>query len=138
MQIQWRSTMNPQCEFRTKSIAAREMPESSAGRVTTTGSDQANTVQVGRHPTPGLLQRRFPGVFRSWHELPGLRPGHGVPSVIGGLSAWMLRCRALMRLWRERSRTRYVLVRLSVTELHDLGLSRSQIIAEVNKPFWKE
>lgn len=129
--------MNPQSEFHANPAATRGQQEPGAGRVSTPCSGQANAVQVGRHPAPGLLERRFPGVFRSIHELPGLRPGRGLPSVADGLSAWMLRCKTLMGLWRDRSRTRWVLVRMSDMELHDLGLSRSQIIAEVNKPFWR-
>jgi uncharacterized protein YjiS (DUF1127 family) len=41
-----------------------------------------------------------------------------------------------MRVWRERARTRSVLAHMTEVELHDLGLSRSQIVNEVNKPFW--
>ena len=37
---------------------------------------------------------------------------------------------------RERARCRRVLAQMSERELADIGLSRSEIVAEVEKPLW--
>lgn len=44
---------------------------------------------------------------------------------------------ALLRQWQRRSRERDQLARLSERELHDLGLSRGAVYAELRKPFWR-
>lgn len=44
---------------------------------------------------------------------------------------------ALLQEWRQRARERRDLARLGERELHDIGLSRSLIFNEINKPFWR-
>lgn len=44
---------------------------------------------------------------------------------------------ALLREWRQRARERRDLARLGERELHDIGLSRSLVFNEINKPFWR-
>jgi uncharacterized protein YjiS (DUF1127 family) len=44
---------------------------------------------------------------------------------------------AVLRTWRRRSRERSQLARLGERDLHDLGLSRGAIHAELQKPFWR-
>ena len=39
--------------------------------------------------------------------------------------------------WRERAAQRSALARLSEYQLHDIGLSRSQVSYEIEKPFWR-
>lgn len=39
--------------------------------------------------------------------------------------------------WATRSRQRAELANLDERTLHDIGLSRSDISAEINKPFWR-
>jgi len=39
--------------------------------------------------------------------------------------------------WAERSRQRAELANLDARTLHDIGLSRSDIAVEINKPFWR-
>lgn len=41
------------------------------------------------------------------------------------------------RLWRERYQQRRELARWTERDLHDLGLSWSEMIAEADKPFWR-
>ena len=41
------------------------------------------------------------------------------------------------RLWRQRARERDELARMDERTLHDIGLSRSAIYAELQKPFWR-
>jgi uncharacterized protein YjiS (DUF1127 family) len=45
--------------------------------------------------------------------------------------------RALLRTWRERGRVRRELGQLSERELHDVGLSWTDVASEVDKPFWR-
>ena len=54
------------------------------------------------------------------------RPGDGQPGLL-----------ALLREWRQRARERRDLARLGERELHDIGLSRSLVFNEINKPFWR-
>lgn len=42
-----------------------------------------------------------------------------------------------LHLWRQRYRAREELSRWSDRELHDVGLSYSDIAREVAKPFWR-
>jgi uncharacterized protein YjiS (DUF1127 family) len=39
--------------------------------------------------------------------------------------------------WRERQQSRRELARWSERDLHDVGLSRSDIVFEAEKPFWR-
>jgi uncharacterized protein YjiS (DUF1127 family) len=41
-------------------------------------------------------------------------------------------------LWRARHKQRAALSQLSAYQLKDIGLSRSDALNEVSKPFWKE
>ena len=40
--------------------------------------------------------------------------------------------------WRARARSRFHLTQLSDHQLQDIGLSRSDVIQEFSKPFWRE
>ncbi len=42
-----------------------------------------------------------------------------------------------LHVWRERSRQRRELARWSDRDLHDVGLSWSDIAHEAEKPFWR-
>jgi uncharacterized protein YjiS (DUF1127 family) len=42
-----------------------------------------------------------------------------------------------LHVWRERQRNRRQLAELSARDLHDVGLSWSDIVYEVEKPFWR-
>jgi uncharacterized protein YjiS (DUF1127 family) len=42
-----------------------------------------------------------------------------------------------LHVWRERERQRRELAERSERELHDVGLSRSEIAYETEKPFWR-
>jgi uncharacterized protein YjiS (DUF1127 family) len=40
-------------------------------------------------------------------------------------------------LWRERRRQRRELAQFTERDLHDVGLSWSEMVYEVEKPFWR-
>ena len=40
-------------------------------------------------------------------------------------------------VWRDRRRSRYELTQWSERDLHDIGLSWSDIAHEAEKPFWR-
>jgi uncharacterized protein YjiS (DUF1127 family) len=44
---------------------------------------------------------------------------------------------ALFRKWRSRARGRRDLAALSDRSLRDIGLSRSDALREIRKPFWR-
>lgn len=42
-----------------------------------------------------------------------------------------------LRLWKERYQQRRELAEWTERDLHDLGLSWSEMLAEADKPFWR-
>jgi uncharacterized protein YjiS (DUF1127 family) len=42
-----------------------------------------------------------------------------------------------LKLWRRRAQERNELARMDERTLHDIGLSRSAVYAELHKPFWR-
>lgn len=42
-----------------------------------------------------------------------------------------------IHLWRERSRTRRELTQRTDRELHDIGITWSDVAHEAEKPFWR-
>jgi uncharacterized protein YjiS (DUF1127 family) len=42
-----------------------------------------------------------------------------------------------LHLWRQRYRDRRELARWTEDDLHDIGVSRSDIAHELEKPFWR-
>jgi uncharacterized protein YjiS (DUF1127 family) len=42
-----------------------------------------------------------------------------------------------LRIWQERRQQRLELARWNERDLHDVGLSRSDIAFEAEKPFWR-
>ena len=43
----------------------------------------------------------------------------------------------VVRVWRERRRTRRQLAVMSERELQDIGICRPEIADEIGKPFWR-
>lgn len=43
-----------------------------------------------------------------------------------------------IREWRRRIRARHELAGLGDRMLQDIGITRSEALAQANKPFWKE
>jgi uncharacterized protein YjiS (DUF1127 family) len=42
-----------------------------------------------------------------------------------------------LHVWRERVRSRRELAQWTDRDLHDVGISRSDIVHEAEKPFWR-
>jgi uncharacterized protein YjiS (DUF1127 family) len=60
------------------------------------------------------------------------------PAATGSLrSPQRLDLLSALRLWLKRARERHELTQLTDRELHDFGVSPSEAIAEMRKPFWK-
>jgi uncharacterized protein YjiS (DUF1127 family) len=55
---------------------------------------------------------------------------HHVPGVWSALND-------TFHLWRQRYSARRELARWSDRDLHDIGVSRSDVIYEADKPFWR-
>jgi uncharacterized protein YjiS (DUF1127 family) len=45
--------------------------------------------------------------------------------------------RETLHVWRDRRRQRYELSQWTDRDLHDVGLSWSDIVHEAEKPFWR-
>jgi uncharacterized protein YjiS (DUF1127 family) len=52
-------------------------------------------------------------------------------------SGFLTQLSETFRTWRQRYRTRRELAQLSDRDLHDVGLSWSDIVHEAEKPFWR-
>ena len=52
--------------------------------------------------------------------------------------ALLLRLWQRLVLWQRRERERAQLAALTARELRDIGLSRVDVLGEVNKPFWRD
>jgi uncharacterized protein YjiS (DUF1127 family) len=42
-----------------------------------------------------------------------------------------------LHIWRQRYQERQELARWTERDLHDIGLSRSDVASEIAKPFWR-
>ena len=52
-------------------------------------------------------------------------------------SGFFARIGETLHVWRERQRARHQLTQLSARDLHDVGLSWSDVAYEAEKPFWR-
>jgi len=52
-------------------------------------------------------------------------------------SGFLARVRGQFHLWADRWNQRQELTRWSERELHDVGLSWSEVVCEAEKPFWR-
>ncbi len=55
----------------------------------------------------------------------------------GGIGTWLRDVIDLLLLWQERARQRRQLQSLNDYMLHDIGLTRADVLAESSKPFWR-
>jgi uncharacterized protein YjiS (DUF1127 family) len=52
-------------------------------------------------------------------------------------SGFLAQLSETLRVWRERERQRRELAKWTERDLHDVGLSWSDVIRETEKPFWR-
>jgi len=52
-------------------------------------------------------------------------------------SGFVARILDVVATWHDRAVQRRMLAGLSEYQLHDIGLSRSQVFCEIEKPFWR-
>ena len=52
-------------------------------------------------------------------------------------SGLLARIGETLRIWNKRRRDRRLLAELTPRDLHDVGLSWSDIVYEAEKPFWR-
>jgi len=55
---------------------------------------------------------------------------HHVSGILAQLSE-------MLHVWRERYETRRELAQWTDRDLHDIGLTHSDIVSEIEKPFWR-
>jgi uncharacterized protein YjiS (DUF1127 family) len=55
---------------------------------------------------------------------------HHVPGILAQLSE-------TLHIWRQRYQSRRELAQWTDRDLHDIGLTRSDVAHEVEKPFWR-
>jgi len=61
-----------------------------------------------------------------------------VEKLTGHKAVWLAPMFAeTFHLWRQRYRDRRELARWTERDLHDIGVSRSDIAHEIEKPFWR-
>jgi uncharacterized protein YjiS (DUF1127 family) len=58
-------------------------------------------------------------------------------SARAGRSKLLARAVATLRLWRKRIREKRALAQLNERDWHDFGASRSDVDAELRRPFWR-
>ncbi|WP_308841272.1 DUF1127 domain-containing protein [Pseudomonas sp. G34] len=51
---------------------------------------------------------------------------------------WFKKCVARVRRWRQLAHERQLLASLNDAALKDLGLNRSEVFSEVQRPFWDD
>ena len=51
---------------------------------------------------------------------------------------WFKKCVARVRRWRQLARERQLLASLNDAALKDLGLNRSEVFSEIQRPFWDD
>jgi len=59
------------------------------------------------------------------------RPAHRLPIKL------LSRAAATLRLWHERIHQKRLLAQLNERDWHDMGVSRSDVDAELRRPFWR-
>lgn len=59
------------------------------------------------------------------------------PGATAVIAAVIVAARSQLTLWRDRTRYRRALARMSERELADIGVNWSDIAAEASKPFWR-
>jgi len=52
-------------------------------------------------------------------------------------SGFLSEIRGTLHVWRERGRQRRELAQWTEQDLHDIGLSRGEVLRETEKPFWR-
>ena len=68
---------------------------------------------------------------------PSVRDYHLSPrSAHPGRVSPLARVGATLRLWRKRIHQKHALALLNERDWHDMGISQSDVQAELNRPFW--
>lgn len=73
---------------------------------------------------------------------PILRPDLGplprvVPTLVDALTGVVERCIEVLLTWQQRAADRALLAAMSDRALRDMGLARSDVLVEADKPFWR-
>jgi uncharacterized protein YjiS (DUF1127 family) len=83
------------------------------------------------NPTAGYPHWRSPTQSGSTYRS---RISSGSTAIAGPIVA-VLR---LVRQWRRRARDRALLAQFDSRMLRDLGITRADVVREINRPFWRE
>ena len=66
-----------------------------------------------------------------------LAPAAARPTLITAVKNAGRSLRALAAIWRRRLGERALLAQMDEREIRDLGISTSDVMMEINKPFWR-
>ena len=77
---------------------------------------------MSMHPHQMMTNHRVPGIWTQLGET---------------LHIWWHHLGETLHIWRQRYQARQELARWTDRDLHDVGLSWSDIASEVEKPFWR-
>ena len=77
---------------------------------------------MSMHPHQMMTNHHVPGIWTHLGET---------------LHIWRHHLGVTLHIWRQRYQDRQELARWTDQDLHDVGLSWSDVANEVNKPFWR-
>lgn len=89
------------------------------------------------HPTSPVLSPQISAPQISASQVPASRAPAARGAASHAIAVGLTRAADAVLHWLQRDRDRRALQRLDDRLLHDIGVSRAEVEAEVAKPFWR-